>query len=150
MENFYGFIIAFIVLMILEIATPGTFFFFSLSIAALLTSFATFFIKEMYMLLIIMAVLSIVVFLVLKKLDIFKLSKEDVKTNADRYIGQKVKVISIIESKKVRVKIYGEEWTGISETEFSVGDEAVIEKIEGITLYLKKVAQSEIIDNCKI
>ncbi len=142
MENFYGFIIAFIVLMILEIATPGTFFFFSLSIAALLTSFATFFVKEMHWLLIIMAIFSIAVFLILKKLDIFKLSKEEVKTNADRYIGQKVKVISVMELKKVRVKIYSEEWTGVCESELSVGEEAVIEKIEGITLYLRKIEQA--------
>lgn len=142
MENFYGFIIAFIVLLILEIATPGTFFFFSLSIAALLTSFATFFVKEMHWLIIIMAFFSIAVFLILKKMDIFKQSKEAVKTNADRYIGQKVKVISVMEPKKVRVKIYSEEWTGVCESELSVGEEAVIEKIEGITLYLKKIEQA--------
>ena len=64
------------------------------------------------------------------------------KTNADSLIGKKALVLqNITEWEKGQVKINGIVWTAAS-VEGAVipaGDECVIEKIEGVTLIVKKI-----------
>ena len=64
------------------------------------------------------------------------------KTNADSLIGKKAFVLqTITEWEKGQVKINGIVWTAASvggET-IPAGDECIIEKIEGVTLIVKKI-----------
>lgn len=135
---FYWFLIAAFALFIIEILTPGMFAFFSMAIASLITACFTFFIKDINVLIIIDAVLSVIVFIVMKNMKIFKMPSSTI-TNADRYTGQKVKVVTIMEDHKYRVKIYSEEWTGICSENLNMGEEAEVISIEGITMKLKKI-----------
>ena len=141
MDLFYWFLIAAFVLFIVEIVTPGMFAFFSMAVASLVTACFTFIIKDINILMMIDAVLSIVVFVLMKNMKIFR-APTVTTTNADRYIGKTVKIVAEIEEKKYRVKIYSEEWTGISEDILAVGDECEIVSIDGITMKIKKISKN--------
>ena len=64
------------------------------------------------------------------------------KTNADSLIGKKALVLqNITEWEKGQVKINGIVWTtaSVEGAVIPAGDECVIEKIEGVTLIVKKI-----------
>ena len=64
------------------------------------------------------------------------------KTNADSLIGKKALVFqTITEWEKGQVKINGIVWTAASVDSETIpaGDECIIEKIEGVTLIVKKI-----------
>ena len=140
MDIFYMFLVAGFALMVIEILTPGLFAFFSMGVAVLISAGLSFIIKDIYILLVIAAVLSVIIMAIMKKFNLFS-THESSKMNADRYIGRQVRVIGKLEDKKVRVKIYSEEWNGICEEKLEINDEAEILKIDGITLYLKKITK---------
>lgn len=140
MDIIYYYIAAGFIFLILEILTPTTFFFFSIGIAAFITAAVSFAIKDPNILLMIESVLSIIVYAILWKTKPFKMNN-DYKSNIDTYIGKTVKIISIIEENgehnKYRVKLFGEEWTGVSKAKINIGDEAIVESREGNTLFIK-------------
>ena len=64
------------------------------------------------------------------------------KTNADSLVGKKAVVLqTITEFEKGQVKINGVVWTAasIDGAVIPAGDECIIEKIEGVTLIVKKI-----------
>ena len=64
------------------------------------------------------------------------------KTNADSLIGKKALVLqTITEWEKGQVKINGAVWTAASVdgTALPAGEECIIERIEGVTLIVKKI-----------
>ncbi len=64
------------------------------------------------------------------------------KTNADSLIGKKAVVLqAVTEREKGQVKINGAVWTAASVdgADIPAGDECIIEKIEGVTLIVKKI-----------
>ena len=66
------------------------------------------------------------------------------KTNADSLIGKKALVLqTITEWEKGQVKINGAVWTAASVDGAAIpaGDECIIEKIEGVTLIVKKIQE---------
>lgn len=66
------------------------------------------------------------------------------KTNADSLIGKKAVVLqTITEWEKGQVKINGVVWTAASVdgAVIPAGDECIIEKIEGVTLIVKKIQE---------
>ena len=66
------------------------------------------------------------------------------KTNADSLIGKKAVVLqTITEWEKGQVKINGAVWTAaaVDGAVIPAGDECIIEKIEGVTLIVKKIQE---------
>ncbi|MBZ4682841.1 MAG: hypothetical protein PWP46_1106 [Fusobacteriaceae bacterium] len=143
MSLFYIFLILFIILLSLEIITPSTFIFFSFSIAALITSFFTFFTNNLSILIFIFAIFSgITLFISKKYLNNF-IKTNDTKTNIDNYIGKQVKIIKKIDNNTYRVKIYSEEWNAISDSNLKENDNAIIIKKEGNHLIIKEAHNNE-------
>ncbi|TDT71575.1 membrane protein implicated in regulation of membrane protease activity [Hypnocyclicus thermotrophus] len=143
MSLFYFFLIIFLILLSLEIITPGTFIFFSFSIAALITSFFTFSIKNTNILMFIFSIFSIItIFLSKKYLNNF-IKTNDTKTNIDNYIGQQVKVLKKLDNNNYRIKIYSEEWNAISNSDLKKDDIAIIIKKEGNHLIIKEAHNNE-------
>lgn len=72
---------------------------------------------------------------IVKKLKI----KNVIPTNSDRYIGKTGDVIKKITPKeKGEVKVLGTIWTATSNETLEVGEEIVVEGIEGVKLIVKK------------
>lgn len=72
---------------------------------------------------------------IMKKLKVTKFEP----TNSDRYIGKVGDVTKKITPKeKGEVKVLGTLWTATSNEVLEVGDEVVVEKIEGVKLIVKK------------
>ena len=78
--------------------------------------------------------------LVLTKPIVNKLKiKKVIPTNSDRYIGQSGEVIKKITPKeKGEVKVMGTVWTAISNETLEVGEDILVEKIDGVKLIVKK------------
>ena len=78
--------------------------------------------------------------LVLTKPIVNKLKiKKVIPTNSDRYIGQSGEVIKKITPKeKGEVKVMGTVWTAISNEALEVGEDILVEKIDGVKLIVKK------------
>ena len=78
--------------------------------------------------------------LVLTKPIVNKLKiKKVIPTNSDRYIGQSGEVIKKITPKeKGEVKVMGTVWTAISNETLEVGEDILVEKIDGVKLSVKK------------
>lgn len=64
------------------------------------------------------------------------------KTNADRIIGQKARVIQpILPDQKGRVTVDGQDWSAAAQQpqqSFQVGEEVQVVRIEGVTLYVTR------------
>ncbi len=78
--------------------------------------------------------------LVLTKPIVNKLKiKKVIPTNSDRYIGQSGEVIKKITPKeKGEVKVMGTVWAAISNETLEVGEDILVEKIDGVKLIVKK------------
>ncbi len=133
-----------IVLFILEIFTPG-FFAACLGIAAAIDSIVILIFPEISSILqiIIFSILSIVAFILVRPVALKYLYKNDKgnSTNADGLIGKKGKIVkSITPSEFGSMKIYGDEFTAISEdgTPIEEGTEVEIIKLAGNKVIVKK------------
>lgn len=136
---FIIFITLSVICFIIEIATPGTFFFFSFAIGTLLSAFLSLTTQNLSLLIISASLISIITFFVLKKFDLFKLKNINPKTNIDSYIGKTAHVISSSDKNSCRVKIFGEEWNAICKENVSIGDAVEITGRESLVLYVKKI-----------
>jgi membrane protein implicated in regulation of membrane protease activity len=125
------------ILFIIEVLTPGTFFFFSFAIGALISSLLAFRINDFSTLLIITALVALVSYVILGHFDIFNLKKIKSNSNMDSYIGKTALVLSIINNNTYRVKIYGEEWTAHCDTTLKVGDKVEVFGRDSLLLFVK-------------
>ncbi|BDU50258.1 NfeD family protein [Haliovirga abyssi] len=121
---------------VLEILTPGIFLFFSIGVSFIVTSLFSLFIKDIFILSFILALLSLGMFILLKKSK-FLNKKTDYKANVDNYSGKSGVVTKKMENNRYLIKVFGEEWIGISEKQLEKGDSVVIDKIDGTKLILK-------------
>lgn len=126
-----------VLLLIAEMLTPGTFIFFSIGVGAIVTSFFTFITQSISFLILFNSIISFLVFIIISKKNVFKI-KNNYKSNKDMYVGKEVEVLKKSENNTYRVKIFGEEWTGISKLDFKIGEIAKVEKMEGSKLILIK------------
>lgn len=88
------------------------------------------------------AVISLLLLIFTRPLALRFLHASRVKTNADGLIGKKAQVIKeITEWEKGQVKINGAVWTASDCEGSSIpkGSECTIEKIEGVTLIVKRI-----------
>lgn len=64
---------------------------------------------------------------------------EDAKTNLDRIIGSTAIVTEPIKKNEIgEAKVEGKRWSAISKEEMAVGEEVIIEKIDGVKLIVRK------------
>ena len=127
------------ILFILEMLTPGTFFFFSFAIGTLVSSFIAFKVKDFSTLIIISSIVAIASYVLLRNFDIFNLKKIKSNSNMDSYIGKTAIVLSISEGNSCRVKVYSEEWNAICNTTVSIGDNVEIVGRDSLLLSVKKI-----------
>ena len=67
-------------------------------------------------------------------------TKKGESTNADRIINQKALVVKDIRKYELgEVKVLGNRWTAISDEEFSIGEEVIVDKIEGVKVWVRKI-----------
>ncbi len=66
-------------------------------------------------------------------------SSEDTKTNLDRIIGSTAIVTEAISKNTVgEAKVEGKKWSAISKEDLDIGEEAIIESIDGVKLIVRK------------
>lgn len=127
-----------IVLTIIEVATVNllTIWFVISGIVALILSF---FIEDVAIVSTIFAVLGI--FLLITTRPILKkyLPTQRERTNIDRVIGMKGIVTEEIKKNVIgEVKVDGKKWSAISNKKIEVGEEVIIDAIEGVKLVVRK------------
>lgn len=136
MTMFWG--IAFLVFIVIELATVNlvTIWF---AVGSLITLFVSLYVDSEIMQIIIFIVASLVSLIVTKPIA-SKLRIRNIEpTNSDRYVGKSGEVTKKITPKeKGEVKVLGTIWTAVSDETLEVGEEIVVEKIDGVKLIVKK------------
>ena len=133
-----GWFIAFIILLIIELATVNlvTIWFAIGAVAAIIS---TIFTDSIVIQSIVFGVVSLLSLLITKPL-IKKFKGFEVEaTNSDRVIGKIGEVTKKITSNKYgEVKIFGNIWTATSEEELEAGQKVKVLSIDGVKLIVKK------------
>jgi len=128
-----------ILLMIIEIMTPG-FIFFSIGIGAIVAGLLGF--LNLPAQLLVFVVTSLVSFLLMKKFAKFLLRPTNVDTNIFALIGKTgIVTQTIFPLKKGYVKIEGEEWSAVAEDhDEAINEDTMVEivKTEGNKVIVKK------------
>lgn len=130
-----------LLLMVAEVFASG-FVLLPLGLGFLIAAFFTTFSESFTTHLLILAIAEFIVIFVFTKLIRPKLKTENYKTNMDSMVGKKVEVIT--EIPKVGhgyVKLYGDEWSAISENGeiMEVGSAAEIVELDGNKVIVKKI-----------
>jgi membrane protein implicated in regulation of membrane protease activity len=135
----YVWLILGLLLLLLEVGTPGLFFFLSLSVGALAASITAFLGLGIHFECLIAIVVSLITLFILKKYAKVAVTTTH-KTNVDALINQEALVIETIEPRKAgRVKIKGEEWPALSQPGFihHKGSIVFVVGVEGNKLIIK-------------
>lgn len=131
------FLIAGICLIIIEIMTPGIFFFLALGIATMLTAPIYHFTGQISIAFFSIAIFTSIIYFLIKKLDIFK-PKEEYHSNIDSYVGKTAIVQEKTDNRKYRVKVFSEIWTAESDEDLIEGDICEIKGRRDNTLIISK------------
>ncbi len=127
-----------IVLTIIEVATVNllTIWFVISGIVALILSF---FIEDVAIVSTIFAVLGIILLITTRPILKKYLPTQRERTNIDRVIGMKGIVTEEIKKNVIgEVKVDGKKWSAISNKKIEVGEEVIIDAIEGVKLVVRK------------
>ena len=112
------------------------------SISAVVMIFISLLQPPFYVQCVIFALIALLLLFFTRPIALKFLHTKREKTNADSLIGKKAVVLhDITEREKGQVKINGAVWTAASGNgaDIPAGDECIIEKIEGVTLIVKKI-----------
>jgi membrane protein implicated in regulation of membrane protease activity len=138
----YLWIIGGIILLLLEVGTPGLFVFISLACGTFAAALSAFLGTPWYVQCWIAITGSVTSFAALKSHFSAKKQPPQIRTNIDALIGQEATVIQAIDSHTVgRVKIRGEEWPAIAENQqysFAKGTVVKVVRIQGNKLVINK------------
>lgn len=130
--------VMFLFLVFVEVATVGlvSIWFAIGAMAALITTYFTDSFLIQIIVFLVVSILSLVSMSpIIKKLKIVKVEP----TNLDRVIGKKAEVIKEIGENKVgEVKVLGSVWSAVSDKTINVGEMAIVEKIDGVKLIVRK------------
>ena len=127
-----------IVLTIIEVATVNllTIWFVISGIVALILSF---FIEDVAIVSTIFAVLGIILLITTRPILKKYLPTQRERTNIDRVIGMKGIVTEEIKKNVIgEVKVDGKKWSAITNKKIEVGEEVIIDAIEGVKLVVRK------------
>ena len=139
---FIAWIVAGLVLVIIEMVTPGTFYFLVLGVAAFgagISCLIPFF--PWWASFLVFAFLAIIGTLLAKRFA-DKVTPDSVTgANVDRFIGKRALVVETIDpvGNKGRVRVDQDEWRAISneDTTFEKGSWVIVERVEGTCLCVK-------------
>lgn len=136
MVMFWG--LMFLIFIFIEIITINlvTIWF---AVGSLITLFASLYVDSVVMQIVIFIITSLISLIITKPIA-SKLKVKNIEpTNLDRCIGKKGTCLkSITPKEKGEVKVLGTIWTAISDDTIEVGDEIIVQKIEGVKLIVKK------------
>ncbi|MFR5857100.1 MAG: NfeD family protein [Bacilli bacterium] len=127
-----------IVLTIIEVATVNllTIWFVISGIVALILSF---FIEDVAIVSTIFAVLGIILLITTRPILKKYLPTQRERTNIDRVIGMKGIVTEEIKKNVIgEVKVDGKKWSAISNKKIEVGEEVIVDAIDGVKLIVRK------------
>lgn len=127
-----------IVLTIIEVATVNllTIWFVISGIVALILSF---FIEDVAIVSTLFAVLGIILLITTRPLLKKYLPTQRERTNIDRVIGMKGIVTEEIKKNVIgEVKVDGKKWSAISNKKIEVGEEVIVDAIDGVKLIVRK------------
>lgn len=136
-------VIAGIVLVILEVLTPTTFF-ITLALACFVTAAVSLLTLNMNILVPVWVVSSL---LFLGCLRLFSKKKEKINagTGMDRYVGQRATVLEEVDDDRGVVTIFDERWNARSADKkvHAVGEKVIIQKEENLVLYVGKEKEND-------
>lgn len=136
MTMFWG--LAFLIFIAIELLTVNlvTIWF---AVGCLITLFVSLYVESVIIQLIIFIVASLGSLIITKPIASKLKIKNIEPTNSDRYVGKNGEVIKRITPKeKGEVKVLGTIWTAVSDETLEIGDNIVVQKIEGVKLIVKK------------
>lgn len=136
MTLFWG--ILFLLLIFVEITTVNLVTIW-LAVGSIISLLVSLFYDNLILQIVVFILASLLSLIVTKPL-VNKIKVKNIEpTNSDRYIGKKGDVISKITPKdRGQVKVLGTIWTAISNEELEVGDEIVVQGIDGVKLIVSK------------
>ena len=130
-----------IICVIIEIFTPG-FLFLSFGLGAIITGVLAFIIPSVTWQILIFAVVTLIVFILSRKLSKKLIYKEYEETNAKALIGKRGRVTRESPAEdKGYVKIGGEEWVAVSKCKIEKDAKVLIDDIEGNKVIVSKLEE---------
>lgn len=127
-----------LVLAFIEITTVNlvSIWFIASGIVSLIVSI---FYDNFYVQFAIFVVLGIILLLTTRKLLEKLIKPKEVKTNLDRVVGMEAIVTEDINKHEIgEVKVDGKKWSAESKNNLKVGDEVIVEAINGVKLIVRK------------
>ena len=139
MENWVIWLIVVVVLFILEMVTPGAFFFACLGLGALLTSLVSYFHAPQWSLWLTFFGSSVLFILIARPIAKKFMKGESRPSNIDELVGKEgIVTETIVPHKSGQVKVRGEIWKAEASEEISLDSLIEIQKVEGTHLVVKK------------
>lgn len=129
-----------IVLTVIELATVNllTIWFVASGIVAMILSF---FVDDIAIVSTVFAVLGIFLLIISRPIVKKMRSNQNDKTNLDRIIGATGIVTEEIKKNVIgEVKVDGKKWSAVASKKIAVGEEVIVEKIDGVKLVVRKEA----------
>ena len=131
-------LIIIILLTILEVVTINLVSVWSI-VSGIVSLFLSFVIDSFYIQFSIFVCLGLVLMLLTRPYLVKKLAKKKVSTNLDRVIGMEGVVTEEITKFKIgEVKVDGKKWSAMANEKIKVGEEVIIDKIDGVKLIVRK------------
>ena len=108
-------------------------------VSGIVSLFLSFIIDSFYIEFMVFVCLGLVLMLLTRPYLVKKLSKKKVSTNLDRVIGMEGIVTEEITKFKIgEVKVDGKKWSAIADEKIKVGEEVIIDNIDGVKLIVRK------------
>lgn len=136
--NWVFWLVLVIILTIIEIATVNllTIWFVASGIVAMILSF---FIEDVAVVSTVFAILGIILLFASRPIVKRLRSKDDTKTNLERIVGATGIVTEEIRKNTIgEIKVDGKKWSAISTRKIEVGEEVIVESIDGVKLVVRK------------
>ena len=131
-------LILIIILTVLEVSTANlvSIWFIASAIVSLVLSFFT---ENLIILIGVFVLLGVLLLIITKSLLDKYIKPTNTKTNLDRVVGMVGICTEEIKRNVVgEVKVDGKRWSAVSDKKIDVGDEVIIEKIDGVKLVVRK------------
>lgn len=138
MELWIFWLILIFVLIIAEVNTINlvTVWFIASSIVSLILSF---FIDSFMIQFATFVILGIILLITTRPILVKLMKAKNENTNLDRVVGMTAIVTETIKSNEVgEVKVDGKRWSAISKKKLEVGEEVIVEEINGVKLIVRK------------
>ena len=108
-------------------------------VSGIVSLFLSFVIDSFYIQFMVFVCLGLVLMLLTRPYLVKKLSKKKVSTNLDRVIGMEGIVTEKITKFKIgEVKVDGKKWSAIANEKIKVGEEVIVDSIDGVKLIVRK------------